>query len=133
MCWQKDEQQFIPALALASTVVRKAKRKQTMIDAIDIQERIKSDFGAKASEVFRIFDEAISRTDYLNNNRIIRCIIFLSDKDISNLEDYIEKATNDPRDVMLWAEYTNRGQGEKIKRIRDFNKPFDKAHQNVID
>ena len=102
-----------------------------MIDTIDIQERIKSDFGAKASEVFRIFDEAISKTDYLNNNRIIRCIIFLSDRDITNLEDYIAKATYDPRDVMLWAEYTNRGQGEKIKRIRDFNKPFDEAHQDV--
>ncbi|WP_332914645.1 hypothetical protein [Algoriphagus boritolerans] len=84
-----------------------------MIDTIDIQERIKSDFGAKASEVFRIFDKAISTADYLNNNRIIRCIIFLSDRDITNLEDYIAKATYDPRDVMLWAEYTNRGQVEK--------------------
>lgn len=104
-----------------------------MIDTIDIQERIKSDFGARASEVFRIFDEAISRADFLNNNRVIRCIIFLSDKDITNLEDYIEKATYDPRDVMLRAEYTNRGPGERIKRIRDFNKPFDKAHQDVKD
>src|SRR5688572_1800615 len=102
-----------------------------MIDTIDIRERIKSDFGDNASEVVRIFDEAISRTDYLNNNRIIRCIIFLSDKDIKKLMENIETATYDPRDVMLWAEYTNQGQGERIKRIRDFNKPFDEEHKDV--
>jgi hypothetical protein len=72
-----------------------------MIDTIDIRERIKFDFGDNASEVGRIFDEAISNADYLNHNRTIRCIIFLSDKDIKKLMKNIESATSDPRDVML--------------------------------
>lgn len=102
-----------------------------MVDTIDIRERIKTDFGDNASDVVKIFDEAILKADYLNHNRIIRCILFLSDKDLNKLKENIETATYDPRDVMLWAEYSNHGQGEKIKRIRDFNKPFDQAHKDV--
>lgn len=104
-----------------------------MIKTKDIRDRIESDFGDKASDVFRILEQAISKTDYLNSDRIIRCILFLADKDIKRLEKKIETATYDPRDVMLWAEYENRGQGqmERAKRIRDFNKPFDLADKDV--
>lgn len=102
-----------------------------MVDIIDIRERIENDFGDKSPEVIRLFDEAISKADYLNHNRIIRCILFLSEKDIEKLKKNIEAATYDPRDVMLWAEYINQGQIEKPKRIRDFNKPFDLADMNT--
>lgn len=104
-----------------------------MIKTKDIRDRIESDFGDKASDVFRILEQAISKTDYLNSDRIIRCILFLADKDIKKIEKNIETATYDPRDVMLWAEYENRGQGqiERVKRIRDFNKPFDLADKDV--
>jgi len=102
-----------------------------MIGTRDIHERIESDFGGKASEVIRLFDDAISKADYLNNNRIIRCILFLSDRDIEKLKKNIDTATYDPRDVMLWAEYSNRGQGASKKRIRDFNKTFDLADTDV--
>lgn len=102
-----------------------------MINTKDIHERIKSDFGDKASIVVNIFDDAISKADYLDNNRVIRCILFLSDKDIQKLKQNIDTAIYDPRDVMLWAEYTNLGQGSSIKRIRDFNKTFDLADKDV--
>lgn len=102
-----------------------------MISTKDIKERIESDFGDRASEVFKIFKDALSKTDYLNHDRIIRCILFLADKDVEKIKRNIESAIYDPRDVMLWAEYTNLGQGEKIKRIRDFNKTFDQADKNV--
>ena len=107
----------------------KAARLRFMIQTVDIREKIKSDFDDKALDVIAIFDEAISKADYLNNIRVIRCIIFLSDKNINKLKENIRVATCDPRDVILWAEYKNRGQGEQIKRIRDFNKPFDEAHK----
>ena len=90
----------------------------------DIRDKVESDFGSKASAVFRILDEAIAKTDYLNHNRIIRCILFLADKNI-------EAAENDPRDVMLWAEYSNRGEARKPKRIRDFNKTLCESEMNV--
>lgn len=97
----------------------------------DIRGKIESDFGDTASDVFKILDEAISKTDYLNNNRIIRCILFLAGKNIDNLKKNIQTAEYDPRDVMFWAEYTNRGQAQKPTRIRDFNKTFDESEINV--
>src|ERR1700749_829870 len=93
----------------------------------DIEERIESDFGNKALKVFEILNTAVSKTNYLNHNRIIRCILFLAEKDIDKLKSNIHFAENDPRDVMLWAEYLNRGQQEKPKRIRDFNKTFEES------
>ena len=97
----------------------------------DIRDKVESDFGSKASAVFRILDEAIAKTDYLNHNRIIRCILFLADKTIDKLTKNIEAAENDPRDVMLWAEYSNRGEARKPKRIRDFNKTLCESEMNV--
>jgi hypothetical protein len=104
-----------------------------MLDTFDIREKINADFGDKALDVVRIFDEAISKANYLNQDRTIRCILYLSDKDLNKLKENIETATYDPRDVMLWAEYENRGQGEmdELKRIRDFNKTFDQADKGV--
>ncbi|MCF1750470.1 hypothetical protein [Mariniradius sediminis] len=75
-----------------------------MINITDINERIKTDFGDKASVAFEIFKDAIVKTDYLNHPRIIRCIIFLADKNIEKLKSHIQTAINDPRDVMFWAE-----------------------------
>jgi hypothetical protein len=111
--------------------VQETDKVSTMIDTKDIKERIEADFGGKAMDVIRIFDEAISKAEYLNQNRIIRCILFLGDKDIEKLKRNIEAATYDPRDVMYWAEYINLGQMKKVKRIRDFNKPFDLADKDI--
>ncbi len=98
-----------------------------MIDTKDILERIESDYGNKASEVMLIFENAISKADHLNNSRIIRCVLFLADKNIEKLNQIIEAAIGDPRDVMFWAEYINHEQPDKIKLIRDFNRPFSEA------
>lgn len=102
-----------------------------MIYTKDIKDKIEADFGDKASDVFRIFDEAISQADYLNHNRIIRCILFLAKKDIDKLKSNIQAASYDPRDVMLWAEYFNNGQEQNPKRIRDFNKTFDECEIDI--
>lgn len=91
----------------------------------DIEKRIIIDFGNKASEVFAILKKAINNFDYLKSNRIIRCIIFLAEKDIVKLNQNIEAAILDPRDVMFWAEYENQEEFGKERRVRDFNKSFD--------
>lgn len=98
-----------------------------MINTKDIKERIETDFGEKASEVYRIFNKAFERADYLKSDRIIRCIVFLAGKDIEKLKEYIEVAIFDPRDVMFWAEYKNHGHNNPTL-IRNFNLPFDQAN-----
>jgi len=97
----------------------------------DIIQRIKSDFKDLADTVIAILQESISKTDYLKTERIIRCIIYLAHGDISKLRKYIDNAIFDPRDVMLWAEYENLKADQTPKRIRDFNKTFEKCTDNV--
>lgn len=97
----------------------------------DIYDRIKSDFGEKSADVFALLEEINSKHIFLNTDRIIRCVLFLSEKNIEKLKTNINAAITDPRDVMLWAEYINLDQCEKLKRVRDFNKTFDRADKDI--
>jgi hypothetical protein len=102
-----------------------------MINIPDINKKIASDFGDKADKVLKILTDSFNKADYLNHPRIIRCIIFLADKDIEKLNKHIQTAITDQRDVMFWAEYTNIDAGQKPKRIRDINKTFEYSETDV--
>ena len=97
----------------------------------DIENKIITDFGDNSDRAFEILENSIAQTDYLKTDRIVRCIIFLSKGDLTDLAKFITVAINDPRDVMLWAEYEEHGKLENYRRIRDFNKTFDHCSQNV--
>jgi hypothetical protein len=102
-----------------------------MIFKDDIIRKIKTDFGDKSIEAIDLLNKAIAKTDYLKTDRVIRCILFLSKGIIVDLNKYIEVATYDTRDVMLWAEYERFDDDKKIKRLRDFNKAFDDCTKDV--
>jgi hypothetical protein len=99
----------------------------------DITKRIKIDFGLKSDEVFERLTNAIKKTEYLSTDRVIRSIIFLSKGNLQELNRYIDVATFDTRDVMLWAEYKKLNGDLNFKRIRDFNKTFEECESNVIE
>ncbi|MES2796123.1 MAG: hypothetical protein V4683_09165 [Bacteroidota bacterium] len=107
------------------------KRHQHMTFKDDINERIKTDFGENASKAATMLIDAIKKVDYLKTDRVIRCIIFLAKGNLTDLNKYIETATFDTRDVMLWAEYEGLKENEKPKRVRDFNKNFEECTNNV--
>jgi len=98
---------------------------------IDIIHKIEIDFGNKAPEAFEIIEANFVSIVNYNDQRAIRCILFLVEKDLDKLKHFIKAAAADPRDVILWAEYANRGQGEQVIRLRDFNKPFEQADINI--
>jgi hypothetical protein len=102
-----------------------------MIRTQDIKDRIHSDFGENAIGATKILEEAISKYEYLNHDRIIRCIIYLSERKLDKLKKSINQAIDDPRDVMLWAEYINLGEKETPRRVRDFNKTFQNCEKDV--
>lgn len=97
----------------------------------DIITRINSDFGENASKATSLLLDAINNVDYLKTDRVIRCIIFLARGNLTDLDKYIETATYDTRDVMLWAEYEGLKENEKPKRVRDFNKTFEESSKDV--
>ena len=95
-----------------------------MIFREDIIQKIRSDFKDSSEKAIEILEESILRTEYLKTDRVIRCILYLSNGDLVKLKEYIEVAIYDTRDVMFWAEYINRDNNQKPKRVRNFNKPF---------
>ncbi len=103
------------------------------IETPDIKEKIHTDFGDNAETVIKTLREAIAEHDYINSERLLRCIIYLMDKKLETLTKYINNAINDPRDVMYWAEYINREQGFEgnPRRVRNFNKTFQNCENDV--
>jgi hypothetical protein len=99
----------------------------------DINVRIQTDFGANANKATTMLIDAINKADYLKTDRVIRCIIFLAKGNLTELDKYIETATFDTRDVMLWAEYEKLSGDFSYKRLRDFNKTFDECSNDVKD
>jgi len=93
----------------------------------DIIERINIDFGEKASDASQMLIEAIAKNRHLKTNRVLRCIIYLAKGNLTDLLNYIESANIDTRDVIFWAEYTGIAETRTPKRIRDFDKTFDKC------
>lgn len=91
----------------------------------DIMQRINLDFGAHADEAVQILVDVTNRVDYLKSDRVIRCITFLAKGKLADLKKYIEAATTDPRDIMLWAEYEKLPGDSDFTRVRDFNKTFE--------
>ncbi len=89
----------------------------------DILNQIEIQFGKNYKNVLEILETELSENDFLNSNRIIRCIIFLSENNIEKLKENINLAKIDWCDIILWAEYENNERNEPILK-RDFNKPF---------
>jgi hypothetical protein len=102
-----------------------------MILKDDILERINSDFGENAKEAINMLTDAVYRVEYPETDRVVRCIVFLAKGSITALKGYIEAATIDPRDVMLWAEYEQLADGFNVKRLRDFNNTFNECAINA--
>ena len=97
----------------------------------DIKARIQTDFGENADKAMTMLFDAINKVDYLKTDRVIRCIVFLANGDLTDLSKYIETATFDTRDVMLWAEYDKLSSELNYKRLRDFNKTFDECSNDI--
>jgi len=97
----------------------------------DINVKIYTDFGANVNKATTMLIDAINKVDYLKTDRVIRCIIFLAKGNLTDLNKYIEAATFDARDVMLWAEYEKLSGDLNYRRQRDFNKTFQECSNDV--
>ena len=107
------------------------KQHQRMTFKDDIKARLQTDFGENAITATTMLIDAINKVDYLKTDRVIRCIIFLAKGNLTDLNKYIETATFDTRDVMLWAEYEKLSGDLNYKRQRDFNKTFQECSNDV--
>lgn len=87
-----------------------------MTFAPDIEARIDRRF--KDSTCARMLLAGLTvRPD--EQDRVIRCILELSDSDYDALAAWVKKANTDYRDIIWFAEYDNRDV-----RKHDFSRPF---------
>ena len=85
----------------------------------DITQKIKVDFPASATEVIAILESLESMNRGPISDRIYRAIIHLTNGDQERLNQVIELAFKDHRDLLWQAEYKD----PEIRKY-DFNKTF---------
>lgn len=95
----------------------------------DIVLKIENDFGSQVGKAIEMIEQAVHDKYYLNSERIIRCIVFIAEGNMNKLKETIDFAIHDPRDVMVWAEYSY--DQNTLKRIRDFTKTFENCYNDV--
>lgn len=102
-----------------------------MTNIPDIDQRIKTDFGNQANEAFELIKTLVAGGRHLNDPRLIRCILFIADKNFEKLKIMIDSAKTDTRDIIMWAEYIQSGPGDQTKRVRDFRNTFELSETDV--
>ena len=90
----------------------------------DVKEVLKIKFTQEFHLANNILKEHLELNNYLESERIIRCVVFLSEASIESLKSNLNLAKQDPRDVMYLAEYEGDFEGHNVKRVRDFNGSF---------
>ncbi len=81
----------------------------------DIERWIKDHF-ADVGRAKQALEPVLAIDSAISIPRVLRSILYLSERDYDSLAVYAQKAVDDPRNVLWWAEYDNRN----IKK-RDFS------------
>jgi len=89
--------------------------------ARDIWGKVNKDFDTpeEAALALSVLADFVDQNQELSSDRIVRCIVFVADGDLTRLEKAIDLAKEDYRDLIVWAEYN-----EKNERVRDLTNPF---------
>ena len=82
----------------------------------DIKNRIRRDFN---SDEINSVESLLSEYDGREAERVIRCLLYLSNGSYEKLKLDVESAKLDYRDIIYFAEYD-----QADRQINDFSKPF---------
>lgn len=84
----------------------------------DIDRRLRLEYGPQeVIEIYAAFEDLQEASPRINA-RVFRCIVHLAEGNLNRLLELVEDARTDYRDVILWAEYDQRGK----TRLHDFSK-----------
>ncbi|MBO6607263.1 hypothetical protein [Psychroserpens sp.] len=78
---------------------------------------------SREDAIISLLESYLDRFEQLHSDRVIRCIIYLSQGNSTVFKRYLDAAVKDPRDVMFWAEYEDHNS-RSPKRVRDFTFSF---------
>ncbi len=92
----------------------------------DIIDKINSDFLADDAELVINLIKELKDNNKELSDRIIRCIVYVSQGDLTKLDEAQQLAELDYRDLIISAEYKNFEE-----RLRNFNNPFGMEHLDL--
>jgi len=89
--------------------------------ARDILGKVNKDFETpeEAALALSVLADFLVQNQELSSDRLVRCIVFVANGDLNRLEQAIDLAKKDYRDLIVWAEYD-----DKDERVRDLTNPF---------
>lgn len=92
-----------------------------MMLARDIWGKVNKDFETpeEAALALSVLADFADQNRELSSDRILRCIVFLANGDLDRLEEALDLAKKDYRDLIVRAEYN-----EKNEQVRDLTHPF---------
>jgi len=90
----------------------------------DITGKIKLRFKSDYKKALELLSEYVDTFEHINSDRVLRCILFLSENTMESFTKNLEAAKTDTRDVMWWAEYNYNSSLDQSKLLRDFNCTF---------
>jgi hypothetical protein len=92
-----------------------------MMLARDIWGKVNKDFETpeEAALALSVLADFVDQNRELSSDRLVRCIVFLADGDLDRLEEALDLAKKDYRDLIVRAEYN-----EEDEHVRDLTHPF---------
>ena len=86
----------------------------------DIDRKLRLEYQPlEVNEIHAAFED-LQKSNTKVSARVFRCIVHRAEGNVNRLLELVDNARTDYRDVILWAEYDQRGK----TRLHDFNKPF---------
>ncbi|MEP2937554.1 MAG: hypothetical protein ABJM06_09475 [Gilvibacter sp.] len=88
----------------------------------DIYQKLQQDFGADYKKALQLLEPYAKREPEVSM-RIHRGIVYVANGNFEKLEQAIELALTDWRDLIMWAEYEGTSLDDAV-RVRDFTRTF---------
>lgn len=85
----------------------------------DIHEKIRRDFHTTAQKAIQLISEHIATEP--TSERVLRCVLFKAEGQLSELQRYLKLAAFDYRDMILVAEYK---EPLHMQQVHNFSNPF---------
>lgn len=103
-------------------------QKVTMSLPQDIEQRVRTESGSSIEEMLVLLEDFATRHPNFGD-RVLRCLVFMSNGRPDQLRASIQRAESDWRDIIVAAEYEPRPgskpwQGDWVQ-VRDLNLPFE--------
>jgi len=94
---------------------------------ISILQRLQREFSEEGyKSVKELFLSYVEGSEQKEHERVLLDILQLANGDVKQVQELVERAKRDYRDIILWAEYPSQSKLDRPQKIEEFNKMLKK-------